>query len=199
MKKHLINKAVLQSFLSVATVGIFLFCAIGSIEKDVAKLNVKTEYLGDGVFEETKVIDDDGRELKTKGKTNKYGRFQGQVRITKDFTKDITYSTEEVHMEDGKRHGKSKITRTNLEGTFDDDPKCYNMDIVIDCEEETRKSDADVSAFQVLSHQYPWFLNTLETFGFDETYVEAYMDILETVLATYEFNEGMFDCIKILQ
>jgi len=193
MKKHLINRAVLQSLLSIATLGIFIILAIGSVSKDVDKINIKTEYLGEGVFKEKEIIDDEGRELTTEGKTNKYGRFQGQVLITKDYLKGATYSTEKVHMEDGKRHGKSRITFTNLEGTHDVDPKCYNMDIPVDCEEETRKSDADVSTFQVLSNKYPWFLNTLETFGFDKLYVKAYMDTLETVLATYEFNETMFD------
>lgn len=194
MKKQLSKKALRLSFLSLATLGIFILIAIGSSSDYVKTLNIKTEYLGDGVFKDTEYLGE-GKELTTKGKTNRYGRFQGQVLIKKDIAKDISYSKEEVYMEDGKRHGKSRIStirRRSGEVVFYDE-KCYNMGTPVDCEEETRKGDADVSAFQVLSNNYPWFLNTLETFGFDKIYVKAYMDTLETVLATYEFDEGMFD------
>ncbi len=87
-------------------------------------------------------------------------------------------SQEEVSMVDGKRHGVSIQT--------DEDGKSsthhYDMGICIDLMIALQKSGETPTAFQLLSTKYPWFLFALNGIDFNDEYVEAYMDTLETVL-----------------
>ena len=41
--------------------------------------------------------------------------------------------------------------------------------------------------------EYPWYFLSLICFGFDSSYVESYLDTLETLLYAYEFEEAEFD------
>ena len=185
MKKHLSKKALWQSLLSVLALGIFILLSTGSYE-----FIFFTDYLGDGVYKTTDYFSKDEREITT-GKRDDYGRWHGPVTIELYVGEFTLSETEEVTMVNGKRHGKSKTTWSPLQDSYT--YTCYNMGQRVDCEESARKSMAVVSSFQVLSNKYPWFLYTLNAFGFEDEYVEAYMDTLETVLATYEFEDIEFD------
>jgi hypothetical protein len=52
---------------------------------------------------------------------------------------------------------------------------------------------ADISAFQVLGNKYPWFLYSLNVYGFDNAYVESYMNTFETKLSAYAYDATKFD------
>lgn len=191
MKKHLSKKAFWQSLLSLTALGIFILLATGTAPlltpEEFDTFFTETEYLGDGVFEETEYLDLKDERRIIKGKTDKNGRWHGPVTISIKCT-SCAESYEEVNMENGMRHGKSVLYEGGNVYT-----KCYKMDQPVKCEEAARKSMADVSSFQVLRNQYPWFLYTLNALDFENEYVEAYLDTLEILLATYDFEDLDFD------
>jgi hypothetical protein len=197
MKKQLSKKALWQSLLSIGVLGIFLVLATGTTGYflDVYEAMItKEEYLGDGKYKTTTKIDENADRIMT-GTKDIRGRWQGET--TREIIRDgFVKLIEEVNMVDGKRDGISKTTRRR-EGKEDIiTEECYKMGKKVSwiyCEEAARKSMAVVSSFQVLSNNYPWFLYTLNAFDFENEYVEAYMDTLETVLATYEFEDLDFD------
>jgi hypothetical protein len=88
----------------------------------------------------------------------------------------------------GKRHGESKTTFANGRVEY----RCYNMGRRIDCNKAAHINSVDITAFQVLSNKYPWYLNSLNTSGFDNEFVETFMDTIETLMGTYEFDETEF-------
>jgi hypothetical protein len=67
------------------------------------------------------------------------------------------------------------------------------MGVRVDCEDAGFKSAAEVTSFEVLKERYPWFLIILNVFDFDDVYVETYLDTLEIVLESYEFEDFEFD------
>ncbi|MFH0758435.1 MAG: T9SS type A sorting domain-containing protein [Bacteroidota bacterium] len=189
MKKQLIKKGLWPSFLSIIVLGVFILLATGSLEF----LNDKTEYLGDGVYESTEYYEEDSYE-KTTGKQDDKGRWHGPVTIrSRDEGGFSRYSTEEVNMVNGKRHGRSKITFWDILGREHVYYNCYNMGERVDCGDAGLKSVTELTSYDVLKDQYPYLLVTMEVFGFDSAYVNSYLDTLEMVLGTYEFEDYEFD------
>jgi len=191
MKKQLSKNLLWQSILSVVALGIFILLATGSY----GFFHDKTEYLGNGVYESTEYYSEDEFKITT-GKRDDKGRWHGPATIEFVDNSGLTDDnyTEEVNMVNGKRHGKCKTTYKHPGMGDYVHYTCYNMGNPVPCEKKTALLSAEYSsAFQVLSNKYPWFLFTLNAFGFEDEYVEAYMDTLETVLATYEFEYFDFD------
>ena len=169
--------------------GIFILLATGSLQS--AKFT--SEYLGDGIFK-TKVSDSDVIIDITTGRIDDKGKWHGPITIVSNYEDEQLplKSKEEVNMVHGKRHGKSKYTDTDKSGNVTIKYSCYNMGHKIECEDSERKSAAEVSSFQILSNKYPWFLYAFNAFGFEDEYIEAYMDTLETLIGTYEFEDKEF-------
>jgi len=92
-------------------------------------------------------------------------------------------------MEHGHRHGESKTTFSDGRVWY----RCYNVGHVVPCKESNRKSLSAPSSFQILSDKYPWFVNSLNFMGYDDAYLEAYMDTLEIIMDPYEFDPESFD------
>lgn len=195
MKKHLHKKTLWQSLLSVVVFGVFVYFAVGSL----GGISQQTTHLGNGVYETAKIYSDGKEEILT-GKVDEDGRWNGEITI--EYMDDFgnPTGTETVNMINGKRDGESKTIYPN--GTYS--IQCYKMDEKIECEKSANISEADMTAFQLLSDKYPWFIFKLNAFGFEDAYVEAYMDTLETVLnATVfeleEFDDYYEDVITILE
>ncbi|MFH0759188.1 MAG: T9SS type A sorting domain-containing protein [Bacteroidota bacterium] len=186
MRKQKVRASIWKSFLSVLTLGVFVLIAVGSVDLGP---DTTTEFLGDGVYQESAHYSNEGQTTITTGKHDPYGRWTGPVTINiQSEFEDYSY-IEEVNMLNGLRHGKSTITFTNGHVTN----RCYKMGMIVDCQESGLKSLAVLSSFQVLCDKYPWFVYTLNSFGYEDEYIEAYMDTLETVLGTYEFEASEFD------
>jgi len=187
MKKQLSKKLLWQSILSVLAMGILILLAVGSSSSDWNSLpELRYEY-GKGWIETATLTH--GRVKTTTGERDIYGNWDGPIKIE---SSDVNHQkfTIEVNMVHGKRHGICKTTIFDGIEVF----HCYNMDNVVDCEKKAAHTrTADITAFQVLNDKYPVFLLTLNAFGFEDEYVEAYMDTVETVLVTYEFEEIDFD------
>ena len=181
-----------KSFLSVIVLGVFVLLAVGS-DPDLASIRYEetNEYLGEGMFRH---IFEDKRGGERSRTTTIYfkdveGRYQGMTIIKKENTLDGSYYTEEVNMEHGRRHGKSKTTYSDGRVSY----WCYNMGEVVTCQGTKKKSLSAPSSFQILSDKYPWFLNSLNFEGYEDEYVEAFMDALEAILDTCEFSPRSFD------
>jgi len=182
-----------NSFLSLLVLGVFVLLAVGS-DPDLAgiRYDETDEYLGEGMFRHTFTDKREGY----KGKTTTIhfkdveGRFHGMTIIKKEGGYyPGTDCIEEVNMHHGRRHGKSKTTYEDGRVSY----HCYNMGVIVPCQESNKKSLSAFSSFQILKDKYPWFLNSLNFEGFDDAYVEAFMDALEAILDTCEFSPGSFD------
>ncbi len=193
MKQKLPKKSFWQSILSIMAFGIFLYFAIASIPY----VNQQSRHLGDGVIETTKTYKSGMTEVIT-GKHDKYGRWHGQIEI--ESSDGTNLLIENVNMVNGLRHGQS-VTKYLYGATK---TVCYNMGKRVDCTKSAHTTLGDSTAFQILNYKYPWFMVTLNMVGFDNGYIETYLDTVESVLSGYEFededfNDNYDDVIEILE
>jgi hypothetical protein len=184
MKTHLSKKTLWRSLLSVIALSIFILLAVGSKEL-LDYIAWETQDLGDDVKKET-VIPAGKVERYRTGKQDDEGKWHGEVTI--EWSGEQTY-TEVVLMVHGVREGKSIRT-------YPDGKKVEDYYIKGEIQPEDQKaahgSVANITAFQILANKYPWFLFSLNAFGFESAYVEAYLDTTETLLNAYEFEVTAF-------
>lgn len=191
MKQKQFKNAWWRSILSFVTLGIFAILALGSLD-EFMKYDIK--HLGEGIYEETDYLKvEDDIYTQTTGKRDDKGRWQGPVTIFRHSEYSIDRTTEEVTMVDGKRDGISKTTRIKLDGEEEVVTNCYSKGVWVPCKKSAETSLSGNSAYQILSKEYPWYFLNLICFGFDSTYVESYLDTLETLLYSYEFGEAEFN------
>jgi hypothetical protein len=192
MKMHLIKKTSWQFILSGLTLAVFVFLAVSSAET-ILGLNIpKTENvrLSDGRWQETFYTVSQKRT--TTGKRNAQGNWTGEVTVV--WTGGSYGYTEKCTMLNGKRillstrtYNYSDYYGPHKEETWYAD----NMDMPN--YKAAHGHAAEVSAYKVLGDTYSWYLASLVACGFDSAYVEAYLDTLETLLNTYEFEVSEFD------
>jgi hypothetical protein len=154
--------------------------------------------LGNGIIETSKIYSDGKTEVLT-GKQDEYGRWHGPITIEIGDGFDYLF-TEKVTMVNGKRHGQSVTTSPDGSTTT----VYYNMGSRVNYSKSAYKTAGDSTAFKILNYNYPWFMVTLNMIGFDNEYVETYLDTLELVLSGYEFDDKDFndnydDVIDILE
>ena len=184
MKNFLRKNAVWHSIMSVLVLAIFVYFAYAS-----GALTAKKElvHLGDGVYKEIIRYTDDAGEVYT-GTFDEYGKWHGEITIV-EIVKNEVIRKEVVTMVNGVRHGQSKYSSVG----YPDEVYCYNMGVRIDCKKAATLLSDEKSGFEILSDKYPWYTNKLNAFGFDDAYLMAFMDTVEMVLGTYEFEEEEFD------
>jgi hypothetical protein len=175
MKKHLSKKTLWQSLLSAIALGITILIAVGSLGANAKETK---KDLGGGWIEKTidYVFVDGYSDIYT-GKEDGYGIRQGLWTIVSKKADGTIVREEEVTYVDGIRTGRSKIINDNLT-TYE----CYRNGRVYPCTKGEQIIAEDVSAFQVLAQTYPWFADKLYMFSFDNEYLKAYLDTLETIL-----------------
>jgi hypothetical protein len=187
--KNLLRKLSLwQSLLSLGILGIFIVLAVGSLDLELLGLDIKvyTDYQGNGVYKvsEYHQMKD---QLKTyTGKRDEYGRWQGKVEI--QWLGDNPY-TENATFEHGLRQGISTRTYPDQHQVEEH----YLNGIKYDLKKAAWGDLTDVSAFQILENKYPWYLFSLNGWGFGDADVKAFTDTLEMVMNTYEFTASEFD------
>jgi hypothetical protein len=130
---------------------------------------------------------------------DEYGCPHGQATIERGVDKgngevEVRYS-EESNMVNGKRDGVTKMWLGEVffevimsmghplfyEPPFDPNQK------------SATEPDSGTSAFEIFTGEYPCSWYTLYAFGYDSTYMKAYMDTLETILNAEPFEELDFD------
>jgi hypothetical protein len=186
MKKNPLKATVWPFIQSLFVLDIFVLLALGSMIGDFVDPQIK--FLGNGLYEET-VVYKSGDYTTTTGSRDEEGRWQGPVKI---FNELSTKSSEEVTMVNGLRHGTSTMT------TYDYPDNhvwtaCYNLGVEVPCFKSTGEDQAGISAYRILCEKYSWYFFSLHSFGFDSIYVESYLDTLETVLYSNDFEEAAFD------
>ena len=194
MKKKLFKKSFWQSVLSVFAFGVFVYFAFGSF----GGVNQQSRYLGDGIYETSKTYSSGKVEVLTGGHDDK-GRWHGLINIETGDGFDLQFR-ERVTMVEGLRHGRSTITYPGGKELR----YCYNMGERVSCNKSANMIASDSTAFQILNYKYPWVMVTLNVLGFNDEYVETYMDTVELVLSGYEFDDEDFsdnydDVIEILE
>jgi hypothetical protein len=187
MKNLLRNPLWKPSLVSFIILGIFILIATGSLQLDLLGLNIQMvkEYQGNGKYKVSEYHQHKDALKIYEGNQNEYGRWQGPVKI--EWLGDNPY-TEEVRMEDGIRQGLS--TRTYPDGRKVEEHYFNGRKYEF---KKAAFGKAGQSAFQLLGDRYPWFLFSLNAWGFDDGMVEACMDTLETLLSTYEFEMAEFE------
>lgn len=182
MNTKKLRKSFWQSLFSILAFGLFAYLALGSFGT-----SQQATHLGNGVYEVAKYYSNGQSEVFT-GTVDKYGKWHGEVKIEHEIHFDLR-KTEVVTMVHGLRHGESRISLTG----YPDEIYCYNMGVRVDCEKSAYISSSENSAFQVLIYKYPWFRFNLNAFGFENDFIKTYLDTLETVMGTFEFELDEFD------
>ncbi|MBN2762370.1 MAG: hypothetical protein JXR41_04700, partial [Bacteroidales bacterium] len=174
------NKRTLWQFAwSLLVLGFFVLLLIGQAEEQP---NPTMKKISDGVYQEQYYVGH--KPVTTTGPRDSEGQWHGVV----TFNNGDKGHTEVVEMVHGKRHGKALMTYAD--GTKDSCEYCMGEFIRL-LKTTAFTNMADNSAFQILG-KYPWFVFALNAFGFDNVYIETFMDTLETILYTYEFEEEEF-------
>ncbi len=187
MKKLVFKKSFRQSILSSIALAIFAYFAIASFGVSSQK-----RLLPDGRTELSRTYAKGNTETTT-GNVDYNGRWDGPIIIVyEDPNYDLLY-TEEVGTEYGKRHGLSKLTYAD--GSVKN--FCYRHGKRVSLENCEKKSAAigseGNSAYDIFSYKVPWFAFKLDVFGYDDSYVQAFLDTLETILYSTEFGLEDFD------
>jgi hypothetical protein len=187
MKNLLRNPLWKPSLVSFLILGIFILIATGSLQLDLLGLNIKMykDYLGNGKYKVSEYHQHKDALKTYEGKQDEYGRWQGPVKI--EWLGDNSY-TEEVRMHDGLREGLS--TRTYVDGHKVEEHYLNGRKYEL---KKIAQGKAGLSAYQLLGERYPWFLFSLNAWGYEDNLVESYMDTLETLINTYEFEMAEFD------
>ncbi len=174
-----------RSALSAIVLGIFVFLAAGCLffPFDIP-IEVYTEYKGAGMWEETETHDGGEKIVSNGGKDDKQ-RWHGKIvrKYTNEENPNKNY-TEVVYMEHGVRQGMT--TRTYPDGR--EEQEHYLNGVRWDLKKGGRGGEAEFSAYGILQNERPWFLFALEAFGYDGTYTGRYLDTLETLLYSYDFQ-----------
>jgi len=193
MKKQLSKRSLWQSILSVVALGIFILLAAGS--DNILYLFLRDYWVGggrikleDGTYQSTTSYG--GVDVIIIGDQKKFGYWEGVTTIehVSQSTGLVLYS-EVVNMENGKRHGLGIVTKSDGTKTL----YAYYMGHRIENKKAAHINNAGNSAYQIFIYKYPWYVYSLNTFGFENEYIEAYMDTLEIVLYSYDFEENEFD------
>ncbi|RPI42328.1 MAG: hypothetical protein EHM46_05335, partial [Bacteroidetes bacterium] len=180
LKRSIISSLVLVVFFILATGSIFLLLLIG--------IGMTKEYLGDGVYRETEVHE--RQHIKTEGKQDQYGKWDGWTTIwySKKGSSEEAF-TERVYMTHGVRQGL--CTRTFPDGREEEDH--YLNGIMYEFRKAAGSGPTTGSSFGLLQERTPWFLFAMEAFGFDNSYLEDYLDTAETLLYSFTFGPDEFE------
>ncbi len=194
MKKLLRVKSVLLSLLSAGILAFFVIIATGSLDDlfFIYGITQTWDYSDDGVYK--RVTETANTSNTYTGERDPQGRWDGPLVIEEAIIVDESgntevFSTETVTMVEGMRHGRSVTT-------YKDKPDaevCYQMGHVVDCQKSASAISSDAIAYQHLASQYPWYINSLYPYGFDDDFIQAYLDTLEMMILSYPFNEEEFE------
>lgn len=197
MKKHWSKKALVPSILSLLVIGAFIFMGVISLEMQYQNV----EYKGGGTYEAYNDVSPSERTTYT-GPIDKKDRWHGYTTIVHydsdphKFRADqvtVTKTTVEVWMEHGKREGKSTTTYEYEDGTsFTIVQCCYVNGIWKYKPSATKNASEATSSFSLLQDAYPWYLTQLLAFNYDSTYVESYLNKMDSLLNTHAYGDTLF-------
>jgi hypothetical protein len=192
MKTHLSNKTLWQLILSVITVVIFVFLAVASSSPffGITVPKATSRQLPDGRWEETFYTASQKRI--TTGNITDQGFWTGPVTIK--WTGGKYGYTEECNMINGERYMLSTRTYNYSDANGPIKKQTWYMkNTDYPNYKAAQGIAADASSFQVLGNSYSWYFSSLVACGFDSAYVEAYLDTVDIMLNSYEFEPAEFN------
>ena len=198
------GRNLLKILVSFMTIGLFIVLYMGSLNSQQAEYFYVTGY--EKIYDESTglyKLEENlgfGRKRTTWGNTNK-GQWHGAVRIRIDESGGDSVIIE-TNMFNGKRHGISITTLPD--GT--EITLCYVMGHPIDCSYFSLKKQNidDESAYQYFSDRYPWLLIQYNALGFNNDYIEAFLDTVETIIGANPIDVSLIedyydDAVEILE
>lgn len=183
--------------LSLLVIGAFITTGVVSLEMKYQHV----EYKGGGVYEASNDVSDT-RRTTYNGTIDKKDRWHGYTTIV-HYDSDpfklgpdyraVRKTTEYVQMVHGKRHGKSTTIYEYDDGTSETRVSCCYVNGAWKYDPAAVKStSATVSSFQLLQETYPWYLTQLLAFNFDSTYVESYLNKIDSIVSTQSYGDTLF-------
>ena len=192
--------------LSAGVLAVFIFTAIASIDFSILTgvLNTgwhtNSEFLGNRTQKVTSVFSSDTTQAveSITGQFDGRGRWTGPVTFVQGYwnADSAVHIRKEwtINFVEGKKHGKGVLHfKRTPPGNLVIDTLCYNMDKKVDCDDFVESRRNDRSAYDVFTDRYPLRWYDFYSFGFDEIYMEAYMDSLQSIISSYDFDAGKFD------
>ncbi len=204
MKKPFTYNSSLLSLISAVVTVVFIILAVGSIPLAYQEVEFETTYdEATGLFTQKKYlfeVDEEEDEYiyrlaeTTVGKKDKYGAWIGPVKVTHiDYNKDeyIEYGL----FEGGERNGYSERYLARRIGEIDTlgTDMYLNGRYVGKVEKSAQMKADELSAWQILSNEYPWYVHTINGRGYSNDELKALTDTIEALLALKEFDAWEFE------
>jgi hypothetical protein len=195
----------LLHILSAMIMAIFIFLAISS------DLIILTDVLS-GNWERETIYPDNATKTVTTGYSSdsiqmvqsQTGRFDQTGRLKGPVTtQKITYVVDSarhyishltINYRGGFAHGMGILhSKSTPPGIWETDTVCYHYGSKRDCEKFTERRNGMLSAFDILLDRYPLFLENIEALLFEVNTIESYMDTIQSIIASYPFDELEFE------
>ena len=184
---------LIKNIFSFVAIACFLFIANGYYE-----VKTSSEYLGNGIYKETKesvgaeLEGAEGFYISTTGQKDENGQWHGPAIIERSHNNgnEIQKATF-IH---GMLHGKVE-TKINGELISVD---CYNMGNIVSCDgnfvSNIGDSRSSLSAFEILELKYPWYIfeNMPENQNIRDSF-KLFKNTIEKKLNTYSLTNENFD------
>lgn len=200
--KH--KKTAWMCLASALILVLFFLMAGGSIMRDLLSQfyfpEISRKKLDDGRIQETHeysdsyICEERVWHYKVTGHYDAHMRWHGLLRIEKivdDHGMEILVYTEEVMMVHGKRDGLSTTVHRDGSTTY----KVYNMGYELEDQAGGKKGAEAVTAFSLLDGHYSWQQEMFHEAGYDDLFLQAFLDTFELLLDSYEFGIEAFDSI----
>lgn len=188
------SNALWRSLLSAAALILLIIIGIGSDGLLGLSDYEQISTYENGKYTRTSQNDLTGDYNKWTGPKDVQGRWDGPVTVEEGTVRPggsyVPYSVETITYEDGRRNGKSITAYPG--SSRPDKMVCYSMGKVIPCQQKAVAAAASEAASQLLYEQYPWYVNTLNVIGFEDDFIKAYVDTLETIILAMEYMEEAF-------
>ena len=184
MKRKEIIKSFWRSVLSVIAMIVMVFLALSSIETT----RTQTRVLENGDTEHAIYYNDGAEEVIT-GRRDGYNNWNGEVTIEWYHEYGTLSSRETVNMVNGKRHGVAEVYIQDVGTHY----TCYEHGVHVECDKSGQIYAEETSGYELFSYNYPWSVLALNAMGYDDSYIQSYIDTLETLLFKIEFEEQEFD------
>ena len=199
MKRKLLKRPYWLSLLSAMVLAIFILLAIGSDFSElgffdqIKDISVTYDSVN-GEYNMHVILSDHVTRVEEFTYFDKLGLRSGHLLVTTGYVDlisgDTLYYAESTMLFQSFRNGLSTTI-----GPFGEVvERYYNMGVLeLEWVPDMKKSATEeVTAFQILSERYPWYLFSLNSFGFEDDDVQAYMNSLESVLSDLQFAPEEF-------
>lgn len=203
MKKPFTYHSGLLSLVSAVVTVVFIILAVGSIPLAYQEVEFETTYdEATGLFTQKKYLlefdeEEDEQTFSlietTVGKKDKYGAWVGPVKVT-HFDLGSEY-IEYGLFEGGERNGYSERYLARRIGEIDTlgTDMYLNGRYVGKVEKSARMEADELSAWQILDNEYPWYVHTMNGRGYSNDELKALTDTIEALLALDEIDPYDFE------